>query len=302
MAALPITKNLELSIIIVSFNDRKSLAHCLNSLYDRNRNLDFETIVINNGQHLLTDEVRNKFSGVIWVENKINLGFAKAVNQGIKISRANYILSLNSDTVILDNSLLPLVKFMDDNKKAACVGGMMLNPRSLVQSSCRRFPNYANGIFNRSSFLTRIFPDNRFSRRYLLTHWNHENIRRVDWVCGAYMMLKKDALKDVGLMDENYFMYCEDLDWCYRANKKGWKVYYNPQAKIIHNQMNGAYFKTKLLHHHKSMLRFYKKSFRPNSITLALIFTGMLLKLAIIFPLNILHNFLNNLHKTLKES
>jgi GT2 family glycosyltransferase len=298
MAPLPAVQEPTLSVLILTFNDQEILNKCLVSLYKNNYSIDFETIVINNGSSILSGDFKNRFPDIRWIENNKNLGFARAINQGIKAARARYILVLNSDTILLPESFLPLIKFMDEHKQTGAAGGKILNPEGIVQPSCRRFPNYLTGLFNRTSWFTRLLPNNPFSKRYLLNHWDHENIRRVDWVCGAYILFRKEALIHVGYLDENYFMYCEEADWCYRAKKKGWKTYYVPQARLIHSHRCNEPTPRKIISHHKSMYRFYCKRFRPPLIFQILIVSGIFFRVGVLFLLYSLGIAFNNLART----
>jgi GT2 family glycosyltransferase len=294
-------RELDLSIIIVSFDDEKSLSGCLASVY--NNDARFEIITIdNNPAPYISKAFKGRFPHARWVENRKNLGFAKAINQGIKKARARYILTLNSDTVLFPDSISNMVSFMDSHKKAGAAGGKILNSRGIVQPTCRRFPGYLTGFFNRTSFLTRLFPDNRFSKRYLLNHWAHENVRRVDWISGAFIIFRREALKDVGYLDEDYFMYCEEVDWCYRAKKKGWKVYYVPQAKLIHDSQHGRGATKKIIYHHRSMNTFYRKHFKKGSVLHYIVALGIFLRAAGKLLLYTLGNPFRALRKTLKVS
>jgi len=265
MADLSITnKEMDLSIFIVTYNDQAALTKCLFSLYETMREIDFETIVINNGSPL-SDTLKNKFPDILYIENSKNLGFAKAVNQGLRQAIGKYLLCLNDDTIVLPFSLNKLLDFMNSNPEAIAAGGKVLNPDGSIQFSCRRFPSYLTGLFNRQSLLTRIFKNNKFSRNYLMSDWPHDQTRQVDWVSACYLIMRKEAIEKVGLVDERFFMYCEDIDWCYRAKDKGLKVYYVPDAPIIH--LNKGYrdnFAKNIIEHHKSICRFYKKHYRKN--------------------------------------
>lgn len=296
-------KELALSIVIVTYNDREFLFQCLTSIYKNDCSDNLQLIVIDNGSYPpLSKDLKDRFPDILWIENQKNLGFVKAVNQGIKSARARYILSLNSDTILFADSLSILIKFMDEHKKAGAAGGKILNPQGIVQPTCRRFPTYLTALFNRRSFLTRLFPDNRFSKRYLLSHWDHKNIRRVDWVCGAFIIFRREAIMDVGYLDEDYFMYCEEVDWCYRARKKGWKVYYVPEAKSIHSMRSDFYTIKKIIFHHKSMYRFYKKHFKGPLVLQCLIASGIFLRAVGQLLLYTLGIPFNAFHKTLMVS
>ena len=175
----------------------------------------------------------------------------------------------------------------------------MLDPKGIIRPTCRRFPTYLNGLFNRSSLLTKLFPHNRFSRRYLSSHWDRKNIRCVDWIAGTYILFRKESIQDVGCLDEDYFMYCEEIDWCFRAKQKGWKIYV-PEAKLIHHQRNNAYTKRKVIWHHQSMLRFYRKHLKIPLAIYIFIAIVIFLKLAALFLLHDLGMAFKILHKTRK--
>jgi len=274
----------KLSVVIVSFDDDGSLLSCLDSLYREAPGVFYEIFVVSNRISGDRFFLKERFPEVQWIENKQNLGFSKALNQGLKAAHGDYVLSLNSDTILLPNSILPLIRFLNKNPRAAAVAGMIVDKHGSVQPTCRRFPTYLSGIFNRTSLLTRIWPKNRFSARYLLSRWNHRNVRLVDWVCGAYVVYRKHALEEVGLMDEGYFMYCEDVDWCLRAKRKGWKIYYNPDSRLIHlqNHPNSPF---RLIQHHKSMLRFQTKYSKPGPIGQYLLLPVIFLEFALILPI-----------------
>jgi hypothetical protein len=272
---------MKLSIIIVTYYSEIYLRHCLESIYKNTNNIEFEIIIIDNGSqnetdistyYPITSPNKNNHiypTGLKLIKNKENLGFAHAVNQGIEKARGKYILCLNPDTIVLPNSLNKLVEFMDTYINAAAVGGKVLNTDGSIQFSCRKFPSYSTAFFNRRSLLTKLFKNNKLSRNYLMSDWNHDKIRTVDWVSACYLAIRKNALKKVGIFDEGFFMYCEDVDWCYRAKKAGLKVYYLPEAPIIHFLGLGGSqrhpFKT-IIYQHRSIYRFYKKFYRANHI------------------------------------
>lgn len=263
MVALPTIKEPDLSILIATYNAKDTLVGCLNSLYKNNQMINFETIVINNGPFPLSSGLKNQFPDILCIENNKNLGFAKAINQGIHQATGKYLLCLNDDTIILPSSLNKLLNFMNSNPEAIAAGGKVLNLDGSIQFSCRKFPNYLTALFNRQSLLTRIFKNNRFSTSYLMSDWPHDEVRQIDWVSGCYLIIRRDAIEKVGFMDERFFMYCEDIDWCYRAKDMGLKVYYVPDAPIIHlNKGYGDNFAKNIIEHHKSIYRFYKKHYK----------------------------------------
>ena len=261
----------EISVITVSYNSKDLLIKSLESLTKTKENNKIEIIVIDNGSRDgSAEEVKKLFPRVILKENRANLGFAKAVNIGIKAARGRLVLLLNPDTVVLNNAVEKMAEYLRSHKDIGIVGPKLLNPDGTVQLSCRSFPSWINAVYNRYSLMTRLFPKNKYSARYLYSDWKHDEPRQVDWLSGACLMLKREMLDEIGLFDEGFFMYCEDVDICYRAQKKGWKSVYYPFAEIVHyiGSVKKRISIKLIIFHHKSMYRFYKKHYSKDSIFL----------------------------------
>lgn len=237
---------MDLTISIVNYNNRDFLINCLQSLYENKGKIRFDVFVVDNNSS--DDSVKiltEKFPQVKLICNKSNVGFAKANNQVIKQSNARYILLLNPDTKVFDNTLKILVDFMDSNPGAGVLGCKIINPDGSLQLSTFGYPSIIKEFFNITG-LDNIFPPNSFFRKFtgkylsnmfqstLSRYWNHNEIREVDSVLGACLLIRKEAINDAGLMDENFFMYNEEREWCYRIKKLGWKIYFNPNTNIIH--------------------------------------------------------------------
>jgi len=197
---------LDLSIIIVSYNTKDLLKQCLDSIYGKVQNISFEIFVVdNNSQDGSPKMVKNLFPKVKLIENKENKGFASANNSAIKKSKGGYVLLLNSDTIVLPGSLSRMKQFMDETPKAGATGCKLINPDGSLQS------------FGRG--LKRI---------------QEKDIREVNWVEAACLMVRQRVIEEIGLMDENFFFYSEDMDWCRRMRLAGWKIFCISQAKVIH--------------------------------------------------------------------
>jgi hypothetical protein len=169
---------------------------------------------------------------------------------------------LNPDTEVHEGALATLIAFADAHPEAGIVGAKLLNGDGSLQYSCRTFPTLMNGFF-RDTPLGRLFPQNRYNRDYLMKDWDHRSPREVDWVSGAAMLIRREALEEIGGLDESFFMYCEDVDLCYRAHQRGWKVMYCPDAVITHliaraSDQNVA---AMLMERHRSMFRFFRKHY-----------------------------------------
>ena len=221
-------------MIIVNWNTKELLRNCLTSIYQRTGDIDYEVIVVDNAStDGSTEMVKNDFQQVTLIENPENRGFATANNQGIAIAKGRYVLLLNSDTVVLDNSIANTVSFTDSHPQAGVIGCRVLNPDGTVQPTCFMFPSILNMLLS-STYLYKLFPKSRFFGRERMTWWDRSDVREVDVVTGCFMLVRREAIEQVGVMDERFFMYGEETDWCYRFKKKGWKVMFAPVGQIIH--------------------------------------------------------------------
>jgi GT2 family glycosyltransferase len=178
--------------------------------------------------------VRQAFPQATLITNADNLGFTGGNNQGIAVSRGRYVLLLNPDTEVLDDALARMVTYMDAHPEIGALGPMLLNPDGSVQSSRHRFPTPATA-FIESTALQSWFPHHRLLRDYYVLDKPDDAIATVDWVDGACLLARREALNQVGLLDDGYFMYSEELDWCRRAKAVGWHVVYYPVARVIHH-------------------------------------------------------------------
>jgi len=225
---------LDVSIIVVSFNTKRLLQDCLTSVYQQTGQVNYEIIVVDNASSDGSAEmVKVKFPKAILIENRENRGFAAANNQGMAVATGKYVLLLNSDTLVLDQAIAKTVSFADDNPKAAVVGCRVLNPDRTLQPTCFMFPSVLNMLLS-SSYLYKLFPKSKFFGRERMTWWGRNDIRQVDVVTGCFMLVRRKAIEQVGMMDERFFMYCEEADWCYRFKQAGWKMSFTPEPHIVH--------------------------------------------------------------------
>lgn len=257
-----------LSVVIVSWNVSEDLRECLRSLLDfRLQGLgtdEVEVIVVDNAS---TDEtvkvVRKEFPQVKLIVNSENLGYTKANNIGIRESQGKYILLLNPDTVVMPGALKSLIECANSHPDAGIIGAKLLNPDGTVQRSARSFPDLGAGLF-RNTLLGRFFPNNPFVRRYLMMDFDYDQVREVDWVSGAAMLIRRELIEAISGLDERFWAYCEDVDICWRAWKAGFKVIFCPNATIIHKigRSSDQRLIASLIQHHKSMWLFYLKNYR----------------------------------------
>jgi GT2 family glycosyltransferase len=224
-----------LDIIIVNCKSTDYLLHCLRSIYDNLPEIGAKIFVEDNASDDGVDRVTSIFPQVLLSKNRYNVGFAKAANRGMLLGTAPYVIILNPDTVVKRGFFETILAYMEENPDVGVGGPKILNSDGSVQGSARSFPTPMTAFFGRSSFLTRWFPRNRFSRRNVLTTLSDGvTPMEVDWVSGACMVVRRKAIDEVGPMDERFFMYWEDADWCKRMWDSGWKVIYFPRSSIVH--------------------------------------------------------------------
>ncbi len=257
--------DLELSVTICSWNTQDDLRACLRSLEAVRDEAAFEVIVVdNNSEDGSPDMVEREFPWVCLHRMSSNLGFTGGHNFALERRAAPHAFLLNSDATVHPGALRTLLEYARTHPEAGIVAPKLLNPDGSLQFSCRRFPNPLAALF-RNTPLGKLFPKNRFTREYLMADFAHDEPKAVDWVSGAAFLVTQTVMEKVGLMDPDYFMFCEDVDWCFRTWKGGWQVIYLPQALVTHaigrstdkapNRMIGGF--------HRSMLRFYRKHMLP---------------------------------------
>lgn len=272
----------ELSIVIVNYRVKNLLKKCLTSISQSKEKLNHEIIVIdNNSKDGSVELLKKDFPEVELIENPLNRGFSFACNQGIKESTGKYVLFLNPDTLFPETGFQKLIDFMDATPKAGICGPKMIDACGNLLYSCRSFPTFLTSISSSQSLLERFFPRNPLSRRYLLKDLNHSQIQEVDWVSGSCLLARKKVLDQIGFLDEAYFIYVEDVDLCYRAQKAGWRVFYFPKVAFVH-QVGKSTSQDKLksqLQHHRSMWIFFKKHYHSNLLLKTMIFFGILARL-----------------------
>jgi hypothetical protein len=235
---------MDLTISIVTWNEKDYLKQCLKSIFEGTRDLQFEVIVIDNASTDGTVEmVKNEFPRVVLIKNSRNLGFAKANNQAIRLAKGEYVVILNQDTVILDNAFKKMISFLNKHKDVGALGCKIytsLAKTDIQISAFTRFPTptimFVNTLLNGK--LRKLFPGSKFlnklTDRYSINYNNYHQKQEVQHLVGVIIMTRKYVIEDVGLLDEQFFMYFEETDWCYRMRKKGWRIYYTPDAEIVH--------------------------------------------------------------------
>jgi GT2 family glycosyltransferase len=229
---------MDLSIIIVNYNTKEITRNCIKSIYESHLHIKFEIILVDNASTDGSIEmIQHEFPNVTLIKNPDNRMFAKANNQGIKLSKGKFILLLNSDTLVNENNIEKLVRFMEENPKVGCVGPRVLNSDGSVQSEGRVFLNLHFLI----THLLQVarWPIRQKLKCHLLPYGYYLNfeqgkVRKVGWISGCCMLIKKDLINKIGLLDENFFFYNEDREFCYRGWKNGFETWVYPQSEIIH--------------------------------------------------------------------
>ncbi len=253
---------MDLSIIIVHYKAPEHLIECLAALRENQGSLAVETIVVDNNSRDGTPQVLAKrFPSARVIPNAENVGYARAVNQGIAVTRGEFVLVMNPDCEAQPGALPAMLGYLRSHPSTGVVGPKILNPDGSLEYSARAFPDHLAFLFNRYSLLTRLFPNNRFSRRYLLTDWDHASVREVDWLSGACLMVRRAAIDRIGPMDEAFFMFNEDVDWCRRLKMAGWAVTYVPDAVVVHHigASKGRAGARVIFERHRGMIHYFHK-------------------------------------------
>ncbi len=245
---MTLRNKLDLTVIVVNYNTREMLDRCLSSIYRTTRHIRFEIIVVDNrSSDGSVDMVMKKHRRARLISNEDNRGFAAANNQAINKSRGKYILLLNPDTEVFEGTLETMVRFMEENPEAGVCGCRILLPDGDVQLSIFSYPTPLKEFLKLISLDRVILSISRLEygrsghlNSYFAPYGEYDRMREVDCVSGACFMVRKRALEDVGLLDENFFMYHEEREWCYRFRQKGWKICYIPSAQIVHYRSPGG--------------------------------------------------------------
>lgn len=231
---------MDLSVVIISTNEARFLAPCLTALRNGLTGLQAEVFLVNNQCDDDSEAVAQAaYPDIKIVRNEVRCGFARSNNRALRQAQGRYLLVLNPDTEVRPDALPTLVKYLDARPKVAMAGAKLLNPDGTIQYSCRKFPNLRAIFFRWTPFCPRSLRD-RALWKYLMLDWDHAQARPVDWIMGACMCVRRAASDQVGLLDEGFFLYHEDIDWCYRMWQQGWEVHYVPAAVVLHHHQQSS--------------------------------------------------------------
>ncbi len=252
----------DLAIVVVSYNTAFHLRRCLLSLKENpiTEGTSVVIVVDNASTDGSAQMVKKKFPWVYLIENNENYGFAYGCNQGIKTVDARYYLLFNSDAAAMGNALDVMVSFMDANPDVGAAGGLILTEDGKIQPSTLVYPTYWNLLFSRASLLSKI---PIFRWKMLEIRQVPEDVTDVPALAGGFLILRKEALEQVGLLDERFFIYLEDIDICRRLRKNGWRVVFNPNARILHSWgASSSKRRAKAFWwHHMSMFKYFQKHY-----------------------------------------
>lgn len=258
--------------LIINYNSGEMIPRCLKSLVK----FKIPVLVIdNNSSDGSRELVEKNFPDLELIKNDKNIGFARAVNQGIGRINEPYALIVNPDAELI-TGIDRILDFMTENKQVGIVGGLVLDPDYTRQSSVRGIPTLRNFPFGRTSTITRIFPDNPLSSSMLLPELDYQQPQKVPAVCGSFVFINKEAFEKIGGMDENFFLYVEDIDLCKRMWDNGREVWFHPGARCLHyyGESHRNNITKSRIHHLRSMIYFLQKHYQPSPMLSSILQIG----------------------------
>jgi len=281
----------DISVCIVTYQAKTLLRNCLQSLY-KNTQSSIEVIIIDNGSSDGTSAMlKDEFQGVQIIVNSQNEGFTRPMNRALRVSQGRNLLQLNPDTIILPGALDRLAQFLDTHPEVGICGPKVLNQDHTLQAPCRRGESRPWAVISYFSGLSTLFPDSEFFGQYLMNYKDEDETHAVAGVSGSCMLVRKGVIEQIGYLDERFFAFQEDADYCFRAREAGWEIYYVPGAQIVHyGSMGGSQVHPyrSIYEWHKSYYLFYRKNFSRDYCTLFnwLYYLLMLLKFLLTLLIN----------------
>lgn len=274
---------MDLSIIIVNYKTKDLTLACIASVFSSTTAYTYEIILIDNASNDGTIEAVNEWYPLVTtITNTDNVGFSRANNQGIRIAQGRYVLLLNSDTIVQQDTLDIMLRFMDENATVGASGCKIVLPDGSLDKACKRgFPTPSASFYYAFGF-AKLFPNIPRFNQYQLGYLDPNQSYPIDSLVGAFMLIRRETIEQVGMLDEEFFMYGEDIDWCYRIKEAGWVNYYYPRTQIVHHK--GASSRRKpykiIYEFHRAMILFHNKHYRKKYswLTNAMVYVGVGLK------------------------
>ena len=270
---------MDLSIIIVNYGTYELTRQTVISVEDTVKTIDYEIIIVDNDSpdnsfELLNNDFKHD-KKIQLIQNSNNDGFAVANNIGIRQSKGDYVLLLNSDVVVKENTIEECLDYVKSNNNMGCLGCRVMLPNGQLDKACRRsFPTFTVSFY-RMTGLSKMFPNSSRFNKYNMSYLDDSKIYPVDCVVGAFMLMPRNVLDECGLLDESYFMYGEDIELCYDIKQLGYDVYYYGKSEIIHYKGASGKNKRLLYEFHNSMEIFYNKHYKQSDNILINILTYM---------------------------
>lgn len=269
---------IDLSIVIVTYDSAAHIAACLRSLPRALDGVRAEILVVDNASSDGTAAiVRRDFPQARVIARAVNGGFAAGINEGLSAASGRYVAWINPDTEVVGGRFADVIAWLDAHPETGVAGLKMVDASGRVEPSDRAFPGFYSALGHRYSLLTRLWPGNPFSKRYLRTGADREEAAAADWVSGAALVHRRQLAADLGGLDERFFMYCEDVDFCYRATAAGSSVRYLPFVTLRHEiGASSSRVKRRMIRaRHESLWRYYRKHFRRNLFKDAAAYAGI---------------------------
>jgi N-acetylglucosaminyl-diphospho-decaprenol L-rhamnosyltransferase len=250
---------LDLAVVVVNTNAGEDVLRCIGSVHESAGEVAFRVVVSDNGStDGSVEAIESAFPDALVIRNARNLGFPAAANRGMAATGSEFVLLINPDADVSAGTLEGFLKVARDHPRAGAIGALTRNVDGSIYPSARRIPSPWLGLAH--TVLAPFWPNNPWTRRYRMADWDRRTEREVDWVSGSSVLLRRAALDEVGLFDEAYFMYVEDMDLCTRMRQAGWEVWFSPQLEITH--IGGTVTKGKrrmTLEHSKSVYVYFTK-------------------------------------------
>jgi len=259
---------MDISIIILNYKLKGFVLNCIKSIKEADfNNLRHEIIVVdNNSDDSIGDILAWQYPDVKFIQNEKNIGMGAGNNTGLRRVQGKYAVVMNPDTIAFRDTFVKLYEYMEENRRVGLVGPRQLNPDKTVQNSCYRWPGLFTPVYRRTPLGKLKFAKKDLDK-YLMKDFDHQTEREVDWLLGSFIFIRAEALREVGLFDERFFLYFEDTDFSRRFWEKKWKVMYYPKVEIIHNHIRQSaqvkwykFFTSPITRHHiKSWLKYLRK-------------------------------------------